>query len=309
MEPAMRHSLNWLAAAPWARSAFPQLPGVPGLVDRFVAGESADDAIAAARGLRLRGFRVSLDLLGESVAHGSEAVEARDEILRLFDQVQQAGVEANVSVKLSQLGLKISRDLALHNMRLILERARTHGNWVRIDMEESALTTETLDIYHQLRGEGFDNVGTVVQAYLYRTAGDVERLIEAGARVRLCKGAYNEPAEVAFPLKADTDDNFVRLMQTLLGERAREKGVWPAIATHDNRMVQETIDFMRAHNLPKSAVEFQMLYGVRRDLQDHLVGEGYPVRIYVPFGRAWYPYFMRRLAERPANVAFFLNNL
>lgn len=309
LDPALRHTLGYLSTAEWAKQAVTKLPQTRQLVQRFVAGETAEDAIAAARGLNNRGMRVSLDLLGESVHQVAEAEAARDQIMRLFDRVQTAGVEANVSVKLTQLGLKLDKELAFDNMRRILERAREYNNWVRIDMEESAVTTATLDIYYRLREQGFDNVGVVIQAYLYRSAGDVEKLIEAGARVRLCKGAYNEPGDVAFPLKADTDANFVRLMQRLLSPEARAKGVWPAIATHDDKMIQATIDYMQAQAIPRAQVEFQMLYGVRRELQEHLVAEGYPVRIYTPFGVAWYPYFMRRLAERPANLVFFLSNL
>lgn len=307
--PIIQHSILYLSSADWAKQAITNLPLTQPVVARFVAGDTLGDAIEATRVLNGQRMRVSLDLLGESVRYSHETIAARDQILAALDRIAADGVDANVSVKLSQLGLKIDRELAYANMAAILTTARRHDNWVRIDMEESAVTDATLDIYYRLRAAGFDNVGVVIQSYLYRSENDIKKLVEAGARVRLCKGAYAEPTDVAFPVKASTDANFVNLMQRLLSATALDNGVWPAIATHDSKMIQATIDYARQHDIPPDRFEFQMLYGVRRELQTHLIQQGYKVRIYVPFGEAWYPYLMRRLAERPANLQFFLANL
>ncbi|MFN2135347.1 MAG: proline dehydrogenase family protein, partial [Candidatus Promineifilaceae bacterium] len=211
--------------------------------------------------------------------------------------------------KLSQLGLKIDPKRALENVRILVESAREKNNRIRIDMEESSVVDITLDIFRRLRlQEGFNNVGIVVQSYLYRTHEDVAQLIEAGANVRLCKGAYMEPATVAFPQKDDTDNNFVLLMQRMLDEQARSNGVYLGVATHDEKMIEATKAFVRAEGISSEQFEFQMLYGIRKDLQEALVREGFRVRVYVPYGTAWYPYFVRRLAERPANLWFFLSN-
>jgi proline dehydrogenase len=228
----------------------------------------------------------------------------------VLDCIHDSGVKANVSVKLSQLGLKLDPDLALANMRAILKRAQEYQNRIRIDMEESALVDATLALYRQLRHEdGFDNVGVVMQAYLYRTERDVRQLIAEGAWVRLCKGAYAEPPEVAFPDKADTDANYILLMQHLLSQEARQNGVYVGVATHDEKMIDATMSYVHSHNIGSEEFEFQMLYGIRRELQERIVAQGYQLRIYVPYGMAWYPYFVRRLAERPANLWFFVSNL
>lgn len=307
----LRHLLIYLSQAVWARRLISELPLARGVAGRFVAGETIEEAMRTAREMNQQGMRVSLDYLGESVTDAAEARAARDEIMRLLDRIEATGVDANVSVKLTQLGLKIDPALALENLRCIVERAREYGNRVRIDMEDSPTVDVTLDIYRRLRDEaGFGNsVGVVIQAYLYRSEEDVRRLIEKGAWVRLCKGAYLEPPEIAFPVKADTDANYVKLMALLLSETARRNGVYPGIATHDEKMIAATKEYARANGIRPAEYEFQMLYGIRRELQRELVEQGYQLRVYIPYGTAWYPYFMRRLAERPANLWFFVSNL
>jgi proline dehydrogenase len=302
--------LLYLSTAPWARELVSSLPMAQRVALRFVAGETVDDAINTARTLNHKGLLVTMDFLGESVTSPEDAIAARNEILRLLDRIHDAGVNANVSVKLSQLGLKIDQGLTHDNMRLILERARQYDNRIRIDMEESAVTNATLAIYRRLRDEdGFGHrVGIVIQAYLYRSEEDIRQLIAEGAWIRLCKGAYAEPHDVAFAQKADTDANFVKLTKMMLNEEARQNGVYLGVATHDEDMIDATIDHVKTQNFPNDAFEFQMLYGIRRDLQDSLAQDGYSVRVYVPYGTAWYPYFMRRLAERPANLWFFISN-
>lgn len=306
----LRLILIYLSHATWARNLVSSLPIARQVARRFVAGETIDEAMAATQALNARKMRVTLDYLGESVTDKEVADASRDEILRLLDRIHATGVDANVSVKLSQLGLRIHQDIALENMRQILSQAREYDNRVRIDMEESELVDKTLDIYRNLRDQmGFENVGVVIQSYLYRSERDVARLIEEGAWVRLCKGAYAEPPDIAFPNKADTDANYVELTQMMLSEEARANGVYLGVATHDENMIDATLKFAASHHIPPDKYEFQMLYGIRRDLQESLVDRGYRVRTYVPYGTAWYPYFVRRLAERPANLWFFVSNL
>lgn len=302
--------LLYLSKATWARQIVTQISLVHSVARRFIAGEDIAAAIATAQTLNAKGMSVTMDFLGESVTNPDEAAAARDEIKAMLQAIEANQLNANVSVKLSQLGLHIDKSLALENGRAILAEAERHNNKVRIDMEESALTDVTLEIYRRLRDEaGFGHrVGIVIQAYLYRSAQDVTELVEDGAWVRLCKGAYAEPSDVAFPQKADTDANFIKLTQMMLNEAAREKGVYLAVATHDERMIQATLDYVQAEQVDPNLFEFQMLYGIRRELQEKLVADGYRVRIYVPYGTAWYPYFMRRLAERPANLWFFVSN-
>ncbi|MCA9873842.1 MAG: proline dehydrogenase family protein, partial [Anaerolineales bacterium] len=303
--------LLYLSKAAWTRQIITNMGLARSVALRFVAGENISEAIAAARALNAKGMKATIDFLGESVNNPDEARAARDEILAMLDAIQANGIEGNVSVKLTQLGLRIDKELALENVRCLLERAASYDNRVRIDMEESELTDATLEVYGRLRDEfGFGHrVGIVIQAYLYRSEADVEKLINAGAWVRLCKGAYAEPAEVAFSEKAGTDVNYVKLTQMMLSEEARRRGVFLGVATHDDKMIQATLDYVKSHNIDPQAFEFQMLYGIRRDLQEKLVADGYQVRVYVPYGTAWYPYFMRRLAERPANLWFFVSNL
>lgn len=302
--------LLYLSGAVWARQFVSSLPIAQKVAARFVAGETVDDAVDTARTLNSKGMSVTMDFLGESVNNTHDAIAARNEILRLLQHIHEANINANVSVKLSQLGLKIDPHLTHDNMRLILEQAQRYNNKVRIDMEESAVTDDTLAIYRRLRDEdGFGHdVGIVIQAYLFRSEEDIRQLIAEGAWVRLCKGAYAEPHDVAFPQKSGTDANFIKLTNMMLSEDARQKGVYLGVATHDEAMIQAAINHLKATNFPLDAFEFQMLYGIQRELQESLVQDGYRVRIYVPYGTAWYPYFMRRLAERPANLWFFISN-
>jgi proline dehydrogenase len=306
----LRLILIYLSHAGWARQLVSGLPVARQVARRFVAGETIDEAMAATQALNARQLMVTLDYLGESVTDEAVAAASRDEILRILDRIDAAGLDANVSVKLSQLGLRIHPNIALENMRQILARAQSYDNRVRIDMEESELVDKTLAIYRTLRDEmGFHNVGVVIQSYLYRSERDVAKLIEEGAWVRLCKGAYAEPPDIAFANKVDTDANYVKLTQMMLSDRARANGVYLGIATHDEDMIDAALAFAESEGIAPAEYEFQMLYGIRRDLQDSLVSQGYRVRTYVPYGTAWYPYFVRRLAERPANLWFFVSNL
>ncbi len=307
----LRFLLLYLSGAEWAREMVGSSPIARRVAGRFVAGENVDAALAASRELNAKGMLVTLDVLGENVTSVQDTFDARDQILNLFDRIHETGVNANVSVKLTQLGLRIEPDLARDNVRQLLERARRYDNRVRIDMEESEVTERTLQIYRSLRDEyGFGHrTGIVIQSYLYRSLDDVRKLVSEGAWVRLCKGAYAEPPEVAFPVKADTDANFVKLLRLMLSQEALENGVHLGIATHDEKMIRAAKAWIQEQNVDSRYFEFQMLYGIRRDLQGALAAEGYPVRIYVPFGTAWYPYFVRRLAEHPANLWFFISNL
>ncbi len=273
---------------------------------RFVAGETIESAVAAARDLTGRGITASLDLLGESVTAEAEAAAARDQYLAMLDQMAAApGVEVNVSVKLTQMGLDIGEELCAANVALILDKARQVNGFVRLDMEGSDYTQRTLDFFEQRLFEPFGrHCGVVIQAMLRRSDADVARLIAMRARVRLCKGAYLEPATVAFPDKADVDKSYLRLMEQLLAG-----GNYPGIATHDEAIIRHARAFVQRERIPADRFEFQMLYGVRRDLQHGLVRGGHRMRVYVPFGTQWYPYLMRRLAERPANIAFILGNV
>lgn len=273
--------------------------------NRFVAGETLDTALAAVARLNGRGITASLDLLGESVHNETEARAAGDAYVAMLDRIKERQLNANVSVKLTAMGLDISEDLCVATMHRILQRAREYGSFVRIDMESSEYTQRTLDLFEQRLYPAYrDHVGIVVQSYLYRTFADVERAIQLKARVRLCKGAYKEPETVAYPAKKDVDSNYVRCMQELM-----LKGNYPGLATHDEAIITKAKRFAKEKNISRDRYEFQMLYGVRRDLQDRLVREGYRMRVYVPFGTQWYPYLMRRLAERPANVAFITGNV
>jgi proline dehydrogenase len=270
---------------------------------RFVAGETLDDAVEAAREVNRRLQLASLDLLGENVSDQAGARRAAEGYLAVFDRIAQERLDANVSLKLTQLGLDLSEDLCLELLEKIVAHATSQGNFVRIDMEGSAYTQRTVEIAKRVRAK-YTGVGTVMQAYLYRTEKDVQDLLATGCRLRLCKGAYKEPPDVAFPKKSDVDANYVKLMKTLL-----PSGIYHGIATHDPAMIEATKDFAREQNIKRDQFEFQMLYGIRADLQEKLVRDGFRVRVYIPYGVDWFPYFMRRLAERPANVAFFLRNL
>jgi proline dehydrogenase len=276
------------------------------MVARFVAGETLAEALVALERLRDAGLRTTVDVLGEAVTSVDEARAAADDYLATLDALAAGGLDRNVSVKLSQMGLAIDADVCRANVERILHRAAEREAFVRIDMEEHATTDATLALWRDLRSvnAGRGDSGVVIQAALRRSPGDVEALIGESARVRLCKGAYVEPASVAFPDKADVDAAYARLMERLLAD-----GAFPAIATHDERLIRRAVEFVRANGIGPDRFEFQMLYGVRRDLQERLVRAGFGVRVYVPYGTQWYPYFMRRLAERPANVAFVLRSV
>ena len=275
------------------------------LTTRFVAGENIEEAVAAIRELNAEGCTASFDHLNESVASAREAEEEMREYLRILARIDETGIRSNVSIKLTQFGLGLDPELAYKTARAVVVDAARRGNFVRVDMEGSAVTELTIDIFKRLRAEfGLNDVGIVLQSYLRRTYADAQELVNLPARIRICKGAYNEPPEVAFPDKKDTDQNYIKVMQLLL-----KSGVYHGIATHDPKMIEATIAFVKKERIGKEAFEFQMLYGVRRDLQRQLARDGYNMRVYVPYGKHWYPYFMRRLAERPANIWFVLKNL
>jgi proline dehydrogenase len=301
----LRSALLYLSAQPRVFSFVRHNRMAKGFASRFVAGETMETALAAVKKLNDKRITASLDLLGESVRNQTEARESARQYIRMLDRIKQSRLDANVSVKLTAMGLDLGEELCIANMQNILDCARKNETFVRIDMEGSDYTQKTLDIfYNRLFPTYRGNVGIVLQSYLYRAFQDVQEANKAGARVRLCKGAYMEPASVAYPDKDEVDDSYLRCMRSLLLD-----GNYPGIATHDERMVRETKRFARDNQIDPSRFEFQMLYGVRRDLQEKLVRDGYRMRVYVPFGTQWYPYLMRRLAERPANVAFITGNV
>jgi proline dehydrogenase len=271
---------------------------------RFIAGETIEEAIAAAHRIEASGLTQTLDMLGESVATMAEADTATRAYLTLIDQIVAAGIGRNISLKLTQLGLTVDRATCVDNLRRILDSATAHDFFVRVDMENSPFTQVTIEVFETMWQQGYRNAGIVLQSYLRRTLDDVARMITLGARVRLVKGAYNEPKSVAFQDKAEVDAGFVEAMKRLLAG-----GNYPAIATHDPAMLAATRAFAMERGIPADRYEYQMLYGVRRDLQARLRGEGHRVRVYVPFGREWFPYFMRRLGERPANITFVIKGI
>jgi proline dehydrogenase len=275
------------------------------LTTRFVAGETIDEAVAAIREINAEGCSASFDHLNESVANPAEAEAEVKEYLQILSRINETGINSNVSIKLTQFGLELDTEHAYKNARTVVADAARRGNFVRVDMEASNVTQQTIDIYKRLRAEfGLNDVGIVLQSSLRRTYADAQELVKLPARIRICKGAYHEPPEVAFPDKKDVNENYVRVIQLLLSS-----GIYHGIATHDPKMIEATIEFSQREGIPKEAFEFQMLYGVRRDLQRQLAKDGYSMRVYVPYGKHWYPYFMRRLAERPANIWFVLKNL
>lgn len=292
-----------VAALPSVRRLITQGRPFRKLVNRFVAGETVQDALRVAQQLHAKGMRVSLDYLGESVRDRQMAQAVVEEYRRALPLLAQAGLDPQISVKLTQLGLDIEQEFCVHNLERIVQRAQEVGGFVRIDMESSAYTQRTLDIFAMLH-ERYPNLGVVIQAYLYRSEEDLERLIRCRASVRLCKGAYAEPAQVAYPKRSQVNAAYRRLMQKLLLH-----GHAPALATHDESILRDAIAFAQAHQVSPQRFEFEMLYGIRRDLQERLVAQGYQMRVYLPYGEAWYPYFTRRLAERPANLLFFLRHL
>jgi proline dehydrogenase len=301
----MRQSLLWLSEQRRVFDFVRRNRLARKFASRFVAGETIDQAVVAAGELARRGITASLDLLGESVTVEAEAVAARDQYLQMLDRLAHAGREVNVSVKLTQMGIDIDESLCQANMTRILDKARSLRGFVRLDMESSEYTQKTLDFFTQRLFENYrENCGVVIQSALRRSEADIGDLIRLKARVRLCKGAYLEPPTVAFPDKKDVDRSYVRLMERLLRE-----GNYPGIATHDEKIIQHARQFTQREQIGSERYEFQMLYGVRRDLQARLKQAGYNMRVYIPFGTQWYPYLMRRLAERPANIAFILGNL
>jgi proline dehydrogenase len=314
----LRSFLIYISKATWAQRIVTGWNFAWRAASRFVAGDSIQEAVIVVKELNNRGMNVTLDHLGECTTTREEALKAADDILELLDQIERDGLRANVSVKLTQIGLALDKELCTQNLERILARARLYRNFVRIDMEDTPYTEETIQLFRQMRTKGYNQTGLVIQAYLRRSEKDIEELLAEGARIRLVKGAYKEPPELAFPKKADVDSNFDVIAQKLisaanvvnsvnLSEDGRIPPI-PALGTHDQRRIQIAKDYATRIGLPKQVLEFQMLYGIRRDLQSQCVREGYPVRIYVPYGTHWYPYFMRRLAERPANVWFFVSN-
>ena len=272
---------------------------------RFVAGETLGQASRAIAELNKSGIKATFDQLGENINTVEAANAAADSYIHILEKIVSTGIDSNVSLKLTQMGLDVDEEICFRNVCRICERAKELNNFVRLDMESSSYTDRTLDMFRRLWHEaGYRNVGVVLQSYLYRTEGDVREMNDLGARVRLCKGAYNEPEEVAYPKKSDVDANYARLTRLLLTD-----GNYPGIATHDSRLIEYAKKFASARGIAPEKFEFQMLYGVRRDLQTDLVRQGYNMRVYVPYGKEWYPYFMRRLAERPANVMFVLSNV
>lgn len=292
--------LLWMSDRDDVRDLLFRLPFSRSAASRFVAGDRHEDALTVATELNRQGFRVTLDLLGESVSERAEAERATAEYSDSLELIEQSEASTTISLKLTQLGLDISTEFCTDNLRRIVERADVLGNFVRIDMEHSAYTERTLQVFCSVFGE-HQNVGIVIQSYLKRSEQDVKRLIDLGAPVRLCKGAYQEPSSVAFQDRAKVDSSYVRLMQLLL-----DGGTPTAIATHDERMIEATLEYAQANKIARDAYELQMLYGVRRRLQRELVADGLPVRLYLPYGSQWYSYFMRRMAERPANLLFVL---
>ncbi len=318
LQRMMRVTLISLSKAGWAQRMVTGWGVARRVVRRFVAGESLADAIGVVQALNRRGVAATLNYLGEHTTTPAEAEQATVEMVRALEAIDAADVRAGLSLKLSQLGQQIDPELGRRNLARVLARARELNNFIRLDMEDATLVDTTLADYEWAREQGFDNLGVVFQSYLYRTETDLQRVLALAGRVRLCKGAYDEPASVAFPEKKDVDANYDRLT-TLLIEGALRAGApqvsqdgrtppIPAIATHDEARVRFAQAEVSRLGLPRGALEFQMLYGIRRDLQEELVRAGYPLRIYVPYGSHWYPFLMRRMAERPANLWFFVSN-
>lgn len=308
-----------LSKAAWAQRLITNWKFAWRMASRFIAGDTIDDAIRVLAQLHAQGIRATLDLLGENTESQSAAAQSTADILAALNAINTSGLPANVSIKLSQLGLLLDPDLAYANLVTILEWAKSLGNFVRVDMEDSSLTEITLTLVRRAQSAGYTNVGTVIQSYLYRSTEDTRRLAQDGIRVRLVKGAYKEPASVAYPNKADVDTAFDQLVAILLQKEqalgcpgGSDDGRFPpltAVGSHDPVRINNARDQLTRLKLPKRSIEFQFLYGIRRDLQSELVKTGFPVRVYVPYGTHWYPYFMRRLAERPANLWFFISSL
>ncbi|NJD59072.1 MAG: proline dehydrogenase [Anaerolineales bacterium] len=311
-----RSFFSYLAKAAWARKIVAKWSIAWKMASRFIAGETLADGIRVIKTLNAAGINATLDHLGENTDSPEKARQATQDIIQAFDAIEEAGVRANVSIKLTQIGLGISDELTLENLLQILNTARKYHSFVRIDMEDSPVTQRTINILYKAREAGYENVGIVIQAYLYRSEADIRKLLEDCFKVRLCKGAYTEPAKVAYPKMKDVDANYDRCAALLIdGSLAREcpplspdgkTPPIPGLATHDARRIDFAKQYAAKVGLPNDAMEFQMLNGIRKDLQDGLVKEGYRVRVYVPYGTEWYPYFMRRIAERPADLLFLL---
>ena len=276
--------------------------------NRFVAGKTITDVVAAIQKLNEAGIVASIDHLGENVDTVEGAKSAADACLMILDTINEYKLDANLSLKLTQLGLDVDENLCMESITKIAKRAAKYNNTIRIDMEGSGYTQRTLEVYYHLHKK-HPNIGVVIQSYLYRSEKDVKKLVKLGGNVRLCKGAYKEPTEVAFPKKADVDSNFISLAEILFSETSLKKGTYPCIATHDEKIIKAIMAEVKKKKVPLKAFEFQMLYGIRPELQRSLASEGYRMRVYVPYGEQWYPYFVRRLAERPANIWFFVKNL
>lgn len=315
----LRSFLIYLSKAPWAQRIVTGWSFAWKAASRFVAGEKAEDAIRAVRELNEKGINATLDHLGEHTSTIDEAAQATQDILAILDEIDAAGVRANVSIKLTQIGMGLDESVCRDNLGRILQRAKEHRNFIRIDIEDTPYTDTTIAIYKSMLERGFTNrhFGMAVQSYLYRAEADMKLLLANKTTIRLVKGAYKELPDKAFPKKADVDANYDLLAKLLIdasladGSKESEDGrvpPIPAIATHDEKRIEFAVSYANKVGLPKEGMEFQMLYGIRRDLQEKLAQEGYPVRVYVPFGTHWYPYFMRRLAERPANIWFFISN-
>jgi proline dehydrogenase len=314
----LRSFLIYLSKAGWAQRLVTNWSIGWKTASRFVAGTQLEDAMKAVKDLNVRGINVTLDHLGEHTTKNEDAQKAAEDIFATLEALGQTGACANVSIKLTQIGLALDEAFCARLLEQILTKAREIHNFVRIDIEDTPYTDKTIHLYCQMQEKGFQNVGMAVQSYLYRAEADTRELLKTGTRIRLVKGAYKEPPDKAFPKKSDVDTNYDLLIKMLiegslkndtrLSDDCRVPPI-AAIATHDEKRIQFAKHYAAQVGLPKNGLEFQMLYGIRRDLQEQLKGEGYPVRVYVPFGTHWYPYLMRRLAERPANILFFVSNL
>lgn len=315
----LRSFFIYFSKAKWAQNLVTNWGFAWRMASRFVAGEQMVDAERVVKELNQKGINATLDQLGEHTTNSDEANRAADGIIAILDDIQKAGIRSNVSIKLTQIGMGMDDEVCGNNLNRILERARQYGNFVRIDIEDSPYTDKTIEMFYAMLAKGFtvNTVGMAMQSYLFRAENDTRAMLEKRTSFRLVKGAYKEPANVAYPKKADVDANFDILTSILIdaslkyGTNISDDGripPIPAIATHDEKRIAFAKAYAEKMGLPKSGLEFQMLYGIRRDLQESLLKEGYPVRVYVPFGTHWYPYFMRRLAERPANIWFFISN-
>ena len=314
----LRSFFIYLSKAAWAQRLITGWGFAWRTASRFVAGTNLADALKAVRDLNSKGINATLDHLGEHTSAPEEAQQAAEDIFATLDAIgAEPGLRSNVSIKLTQIGMGLDESLCAENLERVLSRARAAGTFIRVDMEDTPYTDKTINLHYLMREKGYENHGMVIQSYLFRSEADTRRLLQDGIRIRSVKGAYNEPPDKAFPKKADVDANFDLITKIMLdaslaqNSNLSEDGRFPpipAIATHDERRILFAKNYAEKIGLPKTGMEFQMLYGIRRDLQESLVKEGYLVRVYVPFGTHWYPYFMRRLAERPANIWFFISN-